>query len=112
MIRRVADEHGGAMEFKRFVLTDEKRERHPEPKPCEVCSALVITPGRRFKYVYCSHECRWEVERRRHNERARKRRALPRRACARCGEPFQPTRSDNRYCTGRCRTAAYRERVR
>jgi hypothetical protein len=29
-------------------------------------------------------------------------------ACAHCGEPFTPARSDARYCSGRCRVAAHR----
>jgi len=33
------------------------------------------------------------------------------RACAQCGEPFTPTRSDADYCSGKCRTAAYRDRL-
>jgi hypothetical protein len=30
--------------------------------------------------------------------------------CAHCGNPFAPTRSDARFCSGRCRTAAHRAR--
>jgi len=32
--------------------------------------------------------------------------------CARCEEPFKPTRTDQRYCSNACRQAAYRERQR
>jgi hypothetical protein len=31
-------------------------------------------------------------------------------ACARCGRDFTPKRPDARTCSGRCRTALYRER--
>lgn len=30
--------------------------------------------------------------------------------CDGCGQPFTPARSDARYCSGRCRTTAYRVR--
>ena len=30
-------------------------------------------------------------------------------ACRHCGVEFTPTRSDARYCSGRCRVAAHRE---
>jgi hypothetical protein len=29
-------------------------------------------------------------------------------ACATCGEPFDPTRSDQRYCSSACKQRAYR----
>lgn len=30
--------------------------------------------------------------------------------CARCGESYEPLRSDSRFCTNACRQAAYRTR--
>jgi hypothetical protein len=30
-------------------------------------------------------------------------------ACAHCGASFRPERSSGRYCSGRCRAAAYRK---
>jgi hypothetical protein len=32
--------------------------------------------------------------------------------CAHCGEPFEPKRTDQRFCSNACRQAAYRERKR
>jgi hypothetical protein len=32
------------------------------------------------------------------------------RACAQCGEPYRPQRSDSRFCSDGCRQRAYRER--
>jgi len=32
------------------------------------------------------------------------------RACAQCGEPYRPHRSDSRFCSDACRQRAYRER--
>ncbi len=98
--------------FKSQVIPDEgERPDLNPPEPCEVCGTLVLSrPRSRFRYVYCSWECQQELQRRIRNKRAQVRRRLPDRACARCGERFQPTRSDSRYCSGRCRTAAYRDR--
>jgi hypothetical protein len=35
----------------------------------------------------------------------------PARACARCGEEFEPRRPEAVYCSGACRQAAYRARL-
>ena len=32
-------------------------------------------------------------------------------ACSVCAKPFIPVRSDRKYCTDRCRQAAYRHRL-
>jgi hypothetical protein len=42
--------------------------------------------------------------------RPRARRALPMFPCAHCGQEFTPSRSDARFCSGRCRVAAHRAR--
>ena len=59
---------------------------------------------------YCSDECRRERDHRRAVARWANRppREVEDRPCDRCGETFTPTRSDARYCSGRCRVAAHR----
>jgi hypothetical protein len=54
--------------------------------------------------VYCCQDCRRE------GVNARRRVDHDTRPCDACGERYTPTRSDGRYCTPRCRQAAYRAR--
>jgi hypothetical protein len=56
----------------------------------------------------CCAECRRLAS----NKRSRERRRITNEtiACEKCGETFEPTRADARFCSSRCRQSAYRER--
>jgi hypothetical protein len=66
-------------------------ERDPDPVWDQIAAAL----GGRAPHKECL-ACRAPQDRSR--------------PCERCGEPFTPTRSDARFCSGRCRVAAHRQR--
>jgi hypothetical protein len=80
--------------------------------PCEACGRPVHQMERRRtrRHVYCCDQCKANGE----AGIARERRATARgstRPCADCGEHFEPTRADVRFCSGACKQRAYRKRV-
>lgn len=75
------------------------------PRPCEVCGrkfAWIGRPQRRICSDECAREKRNRAKRVQHEERP----------CAVCGEAFVPKRADAVCCSGKCRTRAYRRRIR
>jgi len=75
--------------------------------PCMGCERAVYQSSLRARrWSYCSHDCRDKALREAHALRMAQRRF----ECAGCGEEYEPTRSDARYCSSRCRQAAYRVR--
>src|SRR6478735_1743736 len=83
-----------------------------DPVPCHVCSRPVaLTLNRKVpKIVVCSTACRTRYK----GAREKRRRMIARvikRACEHCGETFQPSRSDARYCSSACKQAAWRRRA-
>jgi hypothetical protein len=72
-------------------------------KKCKICRQK-LPPGRRR---YCSVDCQ--------DEGRRKRQRIlrpPGRKCAHCRKPFRPRRQGNRYCSPKCRQAAFMGRLR
>jgi hypothetical protein len=72
---------------------------------CDQFSGYLMRYGRRQGWCYsCVQD---EI-----NAADRQRRADAREdhVCARCGETFTPTRTDQRYWCNACRQAAYRQR--
>ena len=81
---------------------------------CEGCSRMVHNTEGYREHIYCSEVCATKCEVRRHSGIARERRAEargPTRACAECGDQFEPARADTRFCSGVCKQRAYRKRV-
>jgi hypothetical protein len=72
---------------------------------CAVCRQWYF--GGKQPSRYCSERCY-----RRRVRGPRRSRARPRQTatCAQCGEPFEQTRGDARYCSTRCRVAAHRKK--
>ena len=75
----------------------------PHEATCAGCGRGLRYRGRR-PVSACSSHCAQRARR-----RFRKRLPLARH-CTVCGESFQPTRTDARYCSSPCRQAAYRRR--
>ena len=80
--------------------------------PCKGCGRDVHNEYnfRGHSRTFCCAQC----ERRARAAEARRQRAEVRgsaRGCAECGEMFQPTRSDSKFCRAACRQKAYRHRV-
>jgi hypothetical protein len=83
------------------------------PKPCLTCGRSVHNPydRRRPRLTFCSQNCRHRFEIRTARETRQQRRdARGPHRCARCGEVFEPTRGDARFCSSACRQRAYRQR--
>lgn len=79
--------------------------RRVEPVPCAAgCGVLVTHPYQQRTITTCSPRCAAVA--------AAARRAAHRtgRACADCGQPFQPGRADAVFCSDACRQRAYRKR--
>ena len=83
--------------------------RHPgtewdEPQPCTECSFPTSRAIKRGKPKqgrrFCSEACSSRFYRRKKSTRTA--------PCAQCGEEFVSRRSDARFCSNRCRTAAHR----
>jgi hypothetical protein len=80
-------------------------------RSCEGCGrdvyqAMRVIPSRTFCCMKCEDSAR--------AAEARHRRAEARgttRTCQACGETFEPTRSDSKYCGAACKQKAYRRRV-
>jgi ribosomal protein S27AE len=113
-----------SVETKERVLAELKHMiAAPEPQPCEVCGwkfswvegwgprrlgpgvPYLSVPRRRLPRPRL-HICSGACARERRNRRVR--RDIPK--CPVCGEAFLSKRSDARYCSGRCRTRAWRSR--
>jgi len=86
--------------------------KYLNPRRCEGCGRPVHQEVNRVKRsrAICCEQCEGKV----HTQEARTRRAQARgvtRKCQVCAEYFEPTRSDSKFCTARCRQKAYRRRV-
>lgn len=77
-------------------------EHRNPPQPCVTCGRPIAGFGGHANPKTCSRECSWG--------RPRKRVEHQPRACEHCGSLFTPTRSDARFCSGRCRVAAHRRK--
>jgi uncharacterized OB-fold protein len=99
------DEEGNAIddewEYSVKAWTREKREEVEKlyPEPCEGCGRILVYPHERSRHV-CNIRC---------NIRACQ---PPKRLdvtwCENCSEEFHPKRSDQKYCSPKCRVAAHR----
>ena len=88
----------------RMKNKSQKEQNHPLLR-CLYCEA----PFRRChsRHIYCSLDCKVTATKLANVQRNSERIAN----CERCGEPFQVTRSDKRFCTVRCQdVAAYGRR--
>jgi hypothetical protein len=88
------------------------RQYSRTPKECEGCGRSVHDPWMRAvgkkKRVFCCENCQRKAELRSHRQaRANARNG---RQCEECGETFEPTRSDAKFCGGACKQKAYRKR--
>ena len=73
--------------------------------PCEACQRrLRLRVDPRRKRIYCSDRCYGRL-----SKPAAQRETIP---CDICQEMFTPGRADGRYCSGKCRQKAYRQRNR
>jgi hypothetical protein len=79
-------------------------------RPCEHCQRSVHQPNdfRSHRRTFCCELC----ERAARATAARQQRSDARdtRPCEDCGEIFEPTRTDARFCSSPCRQRAYRKR--
>jgi hypothetical protein len=91
---------------------------YTDAQPCQTCQRLVRRwwgfwfdwpPRRLSRAVFCSERCQWRAQA---DQRKTDRADARRRACAQCGEVFEPDRADAQFCRPRCRQKAYRERHR
>ena len=84
-------------------------------RPCPACGRPLIAvhlsfwrhswqPDRWGPDRYCGPACAAQAR----NARRRAARALGPRPCECCGQEYQPSRRDARYCSTRCRVAAHR----
>jgi endogenous inhibitor of DNA gyrase (YacG/DUF329 family) len=82
---------------------------------CANCGRKVNqTEWQNYRNFYCSELCRQKHRPGFQAALAREERARIRgasRLCAKCGKSFAPTRNDAKFCSGRCKQRAYRERV-
>ena len=68
------------------------------------------------KQVYCSAKCRQEAEKKRGGTRKRKaagikrKESLLQKVCDECGEPFEATRKNHRFCSHKCAVKASRKK--
>lgn len=91
----------------------------PTAKVCRKCQRTLGEDERYAVSPYVEYSRRagwcWRCARADENARARdrRRRRHPRatRPCAQCAALFTPPRADGRYCSPRCRQAAFRSRV-
>jgi hypothetical protein len=81
------------------------------PSPCEGCGRPVYNEKNfRVRFLtFCCERC----QRRAQANHAREQRRLARsaHACEMCGETFEPTRTDSKFCCVACKQKAYRRRV-
>lgn len=81
------------------------RGKEMPPTPCVACGLLVVRnadPG--LKRVTCSQSCSTSLTRSRNGNQGSGS------GCETCGKPITTGRADSRYCSGRCRQKAYRQR--
>jgi len=82
---------------------------------CETCGRLVHYadgPGMRRRWAFCCYDCQSKHQSTYQAAIARQRRAEargPSRPCAGCGEHFEPTRADAKFCSGACKQRAHRK---
>ena len=78
-------------------------------QPCDVCRRPVhrLLEYSHGRHCFCSAVCRRSYYGSLQRDRRQK---ANNRECATCGETFQGTRSDSRYCSSACRQRAYRHR--
>ena len=77
---------------------------------CRQCGASIgprRAPGRRVAHAikYCSRQCQWASRRR--PPVLPKTKPIILVACAECGQPFEQARTNQSYCSVRCRTRRY-----
>lgn len=79
-------------------------------EPCENCGRPVHQEYNRriYLYTFCCSTCERAV--RVAEARERRTDARDTRQCRTCGETFEPTRTDARFCSSACRQRAYRRR--
>jgi predicted nucleic acid-binding Zn ribbon protein len=80
---------------------------------CRSCGRWLVVHPQVANLRHCSPRCFRFDRSARERERRRQTRTLgfsPHQRCWHCGAAFDPKRSDARYCSGRCRTAASRAR--
>jgi len=80
---------------------------------CIVCNEDMVSTGSKCVYRWCSNECRAVDKRKMAAESIKQRRAAKKqkpqsKACLVCSEEFQPTRSDSKFCSNKCRAANHR----
>jgi endogenous inhibitor of DNA gyrase (YacG/DUF329 family) len=80
---------------------------------CKVCRRMFIYKNRAGSPIrFCSDKCKHRRLRqhwKRSNDRRGEERARDRRSpCAQCGNPIDSDRSTKRFCSNRCRLAAWR----
>ena len=77
---------------------------------CAFCERrLIVAQEKRRTFTCCSDACRSALSYRRYKEKHGEPVQLP---CDICQEMFTPGRADGRYCSGKCRQKAYRQRNR
>jgi hypothetical protein len=77
-------------------------------KPCKSCGRPVRDENYK-QQSFCSERCRRAGRLATARDQRRHVRGTTR-ACERCDEQFEPTRTDSRFCSNSCRQAAYRAR--
>jgi endogenous inhibitor of DNA gyrase (YacG/DUF329 family) len=75
---------------------------------CESCGRPVHDERNTYR-TFCSEQCRHAGNLAAARDERRRARGATR-ACEPCGDQFEPTRSDSRFCSSACRQAAYRRR--
>lgn len=81
-----------------------------QKRTCPECGESFYVSDLRGHKRYCSVACRNKAEYRRKCERVGKPIGRQVKRCEVCGEEFFASRSDTRYCSRKCRNAAYRMR--
>ena len=71
---------------------------------CDGCEAIAVG-DKSLRPAYCSEDCATRAKWRRQAVKRKAARQLEPRDCEHCGESFQPTRSDAKFCGVRCRVA-------
>jgi hypothetical protein len=85
---------------------------------CETCGRLVYyteRPRGHRRWAFCCDDCQSQHQSAYQAAIARQRRAEargPSRPCLECGEHFEPTRADAKFCSGRCKQKHYRHALR
>jgi len=84
---------------------------HDEGQPCEGCGRLVhnLLNQRHRKRIFCCAKC--EVATRSREKHARTVEARGTRECQECGETFEPSRSDAKFCSSACKQKSHRRRI-